>query len=187
MRCGIYPVAIITIISHSRIGGSSRPLPSFLISQWRDNKSACKPKARWHERVGTSTLQPDLHNCCVIARWHEHCLYGCFLLYFVFSLQLQEAWKMARNTYKYHFKKGNRIVHTGITDDLERREQEHKLNFGESGRIKKVGHATTLDAALRWEKEQAEKGRPTRRGWFRYLAALTVWMFPSISRLFRYS
>ena len=71
---------------------------------------------------------------------------------------------MARNTYKYHFKKGNRIVHTGITDDLERREQEHKLNFGESGRIKKVGHATTLDAALRWEKEQAEKGRPTRRG-----------------------
>ena len=33
---------------------------------------------------------------------------------------------MARDTYKYHFKKGNKIVHTGITNDLERREQEHK-------------------------------------------------------------
>ena len=36
---------------------------------------------------------------------------------------------MARDTYKYHFKKGNKIVHTGITDDLERREQEHKQEF----------------------------------------------------------
>jgi len=70
---------------------------------------------------------------------------------------------MARNTYKYHFKKGNKIVHTGITYDLERREQEHKQNFGENGHIKQVGHATTRDAALRWESEQAKKGKPTRR------------------------
>jgi hypothetical protein len=27
-----------------------------------------------------------------------------------------------RNTHKYHFKVGNKIVHSGITDDLERRE-----------------------------------------------------------------
>ncbi len=44
---------------------------------------------------------------------------------------------MARDTYKYHFKKGNKIVHTGITNDLEWREQEHKEAFGESGHIKK--------------------------------------------------
>ncbi len=31
-----------------------------------------------------------------------------------------------RDTYKYYFKKGNRIVHGGITDDLDRREQAHK-------------------------------------------------------------
>ncbi len=71
---------------------------------------------------------------------------------------------MARNTYKYHFKTGSKIVHTGITSDLERREQEHKQNFGESGHIKQVGHATTRDAALKWESEQAKRGNPTRRG-----------------------
>ena len=26
-----------------------------------------------------------------------------------------------RNTYKYHFKRGNKNLHTGITNDLERR------------------------------------------------------------------
>ena len=71
---------------------------------------------------------------------------------------------MARDTYKYHFKKGNKIVHTGITNDLLRREQEHKRTFGESGHIKKVGRATTRDAALKWESEQAKRGKPTRRG-----------------------
>ena len=42
---------------------------------------------------------------------------------------------MARDTYKYHFKKGNKIVHTGITNDLERREQEHKRWSGRTGLI----------------------------------------------------
>ena len=70
---------------------------------------------------------------------------------------------MTRETYKYHFKKGNRIMHTGITNDLERREQEHKKTFGESGHIKQVGRATTRDAALEWESEQAKRGNPTRR------------------------
>ncbi len=70
---------------------------------------------------------------------------------------------MARDTYRYHFKRGHRIVHTGITNDLERRESEHRRDFGEDGHILKVGSVTTMDAALKWEREQAEKGRPTRR------------------------
>ncbi len=70
---------------------------------------------------------------------------------------------MARDTYKYHFKQGHRIVHTGITNDLERRETEHKKDFGDDGHIVKVGYATTKAAALEWEREQAAKGRPTRR------------------------
>ena len=70
---------------------------------------------------------------------------------------------MARDTYKYHFKVGNKIVHTGITNDLERREQEHRRNNDGKGNISKVGYVTTRDAALEWEREQAEKGRPTRR------------------------
>ena len=69
---------------------------------------------------------------------------------------------MPRNTYKYHFKKGHKIVHTGITNDIDRREAEHKQTYG-SGHITKVGSATTRDAALKWEREQAERGRPTRR------------------------
>ena len=67
-----------------------------------------------------------------------------------------------RKTYKYHFKKGNKIVHVGITDDLARREQEHQRRFGESGHISPVGRRTTREAALEWEREQAANGRPTR-------------------------
>ena len=63
---------------------------------------------------------------------------------------------MARDTFKYHFKKGNKIVHRGITNDLERREQEHKQNYGDGGHIKQVGRVTTRDAALDWERNQPE-------------------------------
>ncbi|MCY4290515.1 MAG: hypothetical protein OXC72_01995 [Roseovarius sp.] len=70
---------------------------------------------------------------------------------------------MARDTYKYHFKKDRRIVHTGITNDLDRRQAEHRDTYGQTGKIVKVGYATTRDAALKWEREQAERGRPTRR------------------------
>lgn len=70
---------------------------------------------------------------------------------------------MAQKTYRYHFKQGRRFVHTGITNDLERREAEHKRSFGENGRIVQVGRATTMDDALEWEREQAAKGRSTRR------------------------
>ncbi|MDA2915527.1 hypothetical protein MYX64_01555 [Nitrospinae bacterium AH_259_B05_G02_I21] len=58
-----------------------------------------------------------------------------------------------RNTYKYHFKVGNKIVHGGITDDLERREVEHQ-NQWPKGHIKQVGRRTTEDAAKEWEKEK---------------------------------
>ena len=58
-----------------------------------------------------------------------------------------------RDTYKYHFKVGNRILHTGITDDLERREQEHQQKWPK-GHIKQVGHRTTEEAAREWEETQ---------------------------------
>ena len=56
-----------------------------------------------------------------------------------------------RNTYKYQQKIGNKIVHGGITDDLERREQEHQQKWPES-HIKQVGRVTTKEAALKWER-----------------------------------
>ena len=58
-----------------------------------------------------------------------------------------------RDTYKYNYKVGNKIVHSGITNDLERREQEHQQNWPK-GHIKQVGIKTTEDAAREWEKGQ---------------------------------
>jgi len=58
-----------------------------------------------------------------------------------------------RNTYKYHFKIVNKIVHSGITDDLERREQEHQQKWPK-GHIVQVGVKTTEAAAREWEEDQ---------------------------------
>lgn len=59
----------------------------------------------------------------------------------------------SRDTYKYHFKRGNKIVHSGITSDLERREQEHKQEWPD-GHIFQVGRRTTEEAAKKWEDGQ---------------------------------
>ncbi len=59
-----------------------------------------------------------------------------------------------RDTYKYQFKVGKKIVHGGITKDLERREQEHTREYPD-GHIKQVGHRTTEEAAREWEKEHS--------------------------------
>ena len=69
-----------------------------------------------------------------------------------------------RDTYKYHFKKGNKIVHTGITNDIDRREAEHQSKPGQSkGHIKQVGLRTTRKAALEWEHEQKKQGKPVQQ------------------------
>ena len=62
--------------------------------------------------------------------------------------------KQKRDTYKYQFKIGNRIVHGGITNDLERREREHQQTYGQKGHIKKVGRKTSEEAARQWEQEK---------------------------------
>lgn len=71
---------------------------------------------------------------------------------------------IVRTAFLYHFKLGNRIVHTGITNDLMRREAEHQQQPGwGKGHIKQVGHYPITPAeALAWEREQHAKGRPTR-------------------------
>ncbi len=45
-----------------------------------------------------------------------------------------------RDTYKYHLKKGKKIIRSGITNDLERREREHKSEYGDNVHIQKVGN-----------------------------------------------
>ena len=61
--------------------------------------------------------------------------------------------KNKRDTYKYQYRQGRKIVHGGITEDLERREQEHQQKWP-GGRISKVGRRTTEDAARKWEKDK---------------------------------
>ena len=58
-----------------------------------------------------------------------------------------------RDTYKYQFKVGKKIVHGGITDDLERREEEHQQKWPR-GHIMQVGRRTTEEAAREWEEKK---------------------------------
>ena len=66
---------------------------------------------------------------------------------------------MPRDTYKYHLKRDNRILKSGITNDLDRREGEHRRKHGDGVHIKQVGRRTTRPAAREWEKDQ-NKGTP---------------------------
>ncbi len=61
-----------------------------------------------------------------------------------------------RNYYKYHFKVGNKIVHRGITNDLDRREEEHQQKWA-NGHITQQGNAVSKESALDWERDQHER------------------------------
>ena len=65
-----------------------------------------------------------------------------------------------RDTFKYHLKQGQKVVHRGITNDLERREQEHQQENPEAS-IQQVGRRTTHEAALQWERHGGK--RPYRK------------------------
>lgn len=64
-----------------------------------------------------------------------------------------------RDTYKYHLKRGGKIVYRGITNDLERREKEHQEK-SPGTHVKQVGRKTTRDAALQWEREGGRRPFP---------------------------
>jgi len=57
-----------------------------------------------------------------------------------------------RDTYKYILKVGRKVVHGGITNDLARREREHRQRWP-NARITQVGRRTTREAAKRWEED----------------------------------
>ncbi len=61
-----------------------------------------------------------------------------------------------RDTYKYQFiGPDHRIKHSGITNDLNRRESELRREYGE-GTIRQVGHRTTREAAREWANSHLE-------------------------------
>ena len=57
-----------------------------------------------------------------------------------------------RDTYKYHLKKGGKIVHRGITNDLNRREAEHQEDFPGT-KLHQVDRRVTRESALKWERQ----------------------------------
>ena len=61
-----------------------------------------------------------------------------------------------RDTYRYHFKDGNRILHRGITNDLDRREGEHQQKWPE-GHIQQIGPAVTRKSGLAWERDGGKR------------------------------
>lgn len=63
-----------------------------------------------------------------------------------------------RDTYKYRFKRGGRVVRSGITNDLDRRQKELQRQH-RGGTIEQVGNRTTREAARNWEDNQP-KGTP---------------------------
>ena len=67
-----------------------------------------------------------------------------------------------RDTYKYQFKVGNKVMHGGITNDLERRETEHQEKWPK-GHIKQVGNKTTLNRlATRRLRNPPASGKKTK-------------------------
>lgn len=64
-----------------------------------------------------------------------------------------------RTAYKYHFKKGNKIVQTGVTGNIFLLESELQQKF-DGGHIKQVGFRTTPDEAFAWKEEQRRQGKP---------------------------
>ena len=61
-----------------------------------------------------------------------------------------------RDTYKYRLKVGKKVVHIGVTTDLEHREREHQKDWAGS-KIYRIGHRTTREAARSWEREQINR------------------------------
>ena len=64
-----------------------------------------------------------------------------------------------KDTYTYHQKVGNKIVHSGITKDLDRREAEHQQRWKNS-HIEQIGRIKSKESALEWEKDQPKSITP---------------------------
>ena len=61
-----------------------------------------------------------------------------------------------RDTYRYHYIQDGSIAHRGVTNDLDRREDEHQADFG-SGWIKQIGPRVTRDTGLKWERDGGKR------------------------------
>ncbi|MDE0086749.1 MAG: hypothetical protein OXU23_13605 [Candidatus Poribacteria bacterium] len=61
------------------------------------------------------------------------------------------------DTYKYHLKQEDKIIRSGITNDLHRREKELQRDYGKDVHIHQVGKRTTREDAREWQKKQRRR------------------------------
>lgn len=64
----------------------------------------------------------------------------------------------ARDTYKYVVKVDGRIIYRDVTNDLNRRAEEHKVRYPDC-HIIQVGRRTTREQGLKWKRQYERKGR----------------------------
>jgi predicted GIY-YIG superfamily endonuclease len=70
-----------------------------------------------------------------------------------------------RNTRKYELRDNSgRTLYIGITDDLERREAEHRDDGKKFAEMVQIGRATTREAASAWETAAIQDYKDSHRG-----------------------
>ncbi|MBN2747337.1 MAG: GIY-YIG nuclease family protein [Bacteroidales bacterium] len=69
-----------------------------------------------------------------------------------------------RNTFNYNLKKRNKVVYIGITNNLDKRAGEHKLDGKDFDIIEKIGRAKTFNGASKSESKQLAIYRENHKG-----------------------
>lgn len=70
----------------------------------------------------------------------------------------------SRDHYRYELYSEGKIVYIGITNDLARREQEHRAEGKEFRTMSPQGPAVTEASAERWEEDRLESYRKNHGG-----------------------
>lgn len=65
-------------------------------------------------------------------------------------------------TTKYRLKKNGKLLHSGITDFPDKREQQHQEQFPNSS-LEPVDKKTTRSKALEWERTQPKNRTPKKK------------------------
>jgi len=72
---------------------------------------------------------------------------------------------MNRDTRKYELRDNSgKILYIGITNDLDRREAEHRADGKRFAELVQIGRATTRDAANQWETAAIQNYKDSHRG-----------------------
>jgi len=69
-----------------------------------------------------------------------------------------------RNYHRYNLKQGHKVVYKGITNNPERREEQHKDEGKRFTKMQVVGPSVTKDAAEKWEEDSLAQFRGNHGG-----------------------